>query len=247
MTIPRRDFLRASATIAAGLAAAPLLDACKFESRRELADQGFLRVRDDYFRWQMQLNPVTSTYLGGDGWDPSLAAYNGKLRDYSPAALEHESKAQRDLERALTSIDASLLSPQRRVDHAVMGAQLSFLRFQSDRRYHQRAVDTYVAEPFRGVDWQIQQMQSFPGGKLGTEAEWRLVVTRVSAIPPYLNVARANLEVGKKDGNMPDRRMVQRDGIAGSRANAAYFRTTLPAMAKLYLGDQSYAGSMTSG
>ena len=247
MSLPRRDFVRVSATIAAGLAAAPLLDACKLESRRELADQGFLKARDDYFRWQLERNPVTSTYLGGDGWDPSLAPVNGKLRDYSPDSLEDESKALRDTERSHTSIDASLLSPQRRVDHAVMAAQLAFLRFQGDRRYHQRSVDTYVGEPFRGVDWQIQQMQSFPGGKLGTETEWRLVVARVSAIPPYLNVARANLEAGKRDGNMPDRRMVQRDGIAGSRANALYFRTTLPAMAKLYLGDQSYAGSMTSG
>jgi len=79
-------------------------------------------------------------------------------------------------------------------------------------------VDTYVAEPFRGIDWQMQQMQSYPDGTLGDEGEWRLVVTRLSGIPPYLAIARANLEAGRKSGNIPDRRMVLRDGIVPSQA-----------------------------
>lgn len=247
MSIHRREFVRVGATLAVGVAAAPLLDACKFESRRELADAGFLKLRDDHFRRELQANPVTSTYLGGDGWDPSLESYGGRLRDFTPGALADEARAHRDVERALGAIDSVLLTPQRRVDHAVMAAQLAFLRFQLDRRYHERALDTYVAEPFRGVDWQIQQMQSFGGGKVGTEGEWRLVVARLSAVSPYLSVARANLEAGRRSGNVPDRRMVLRDGIAGSRANAIYFRSTLPGLAKDYLGDQPYAHTMLPG
>ena len=247
MTLERRDFVRTSLTIAAGVVAAPVLNSCKLESRRELADAGFLDLRDRYFREQLTLNPVTSTYLGGDGWDPALRQLNGKLRDYSAGALRDEHQNYRLLDRALASIDPTLLTPPRRVDHGVMAAQLAFLRYQLDRRYHERAIDTYVAEPFRGVDWQIQQMQNFDNGKLGDESEWRLVVTRLSAIPAYLSVARDNLLAGRRSGNLPDRRMVQRDGIAGSRANAEYFRTTLPTLAKSYLGDQRFAGSMLAG
>jgi uncharacterized protein (DUF885 family) len=247
VSLDRRDFLRAGAALAAGVVAAPMLDGCKLESRRELADGGFVQLRDRFFREQLVLNPVTSTYLGGDGWDPALLPLGGKLRDYSQDALDDEARDYRLLDRAHGSIDPTLLTPQGRVDHAVMGAQMAFLRSELDRRYHERSVDTYVAEPFRGIDWQIQQMRAFPDGKLGDESEWRLVVTRLSAVPPYLGVARANLEAGRRSGNMPDRRMVQRDGIAGSRANAAYFRTTLPALAKGYLGDQRFAGSMLAG
>ena len=247
MTMDRRNFIRAGASLAAGVAVAPVLHACKLESRRDLADGGFVILRDRYFREQLVLNPVTSTYLGGDGWDQTLLALNGKLRDYSPGALADESREYRRLERSLGTLDATLLTPQGRVDHAVMGAQIAFLTHQIEQRYHERSVDTYVAEPFRGVDWQIQQMRSFPDGKLGDEAEWRLVVTRLLAVPAYLAVARTNLGAGHKSGNMPDRRMVQRDGIAGSRANATYFRATLPALAKTYLGDQRFAGTMLAG
>ncbi len=247
MPIDRRGFVRAGVTIAAGAAAAPLLSACKLESRRELADEGFIRLRDQYFRSQLILNPVTSTYLGGDGWDPSLVALNGRLRDYSPGALADEARDYRRLLRSHGGIDESLLSPQGRVDYSVMATQVAFLEHQLDRRYHERALDTYVSEPFRGIDLQIQQMPAAGNGMLGTEAEWRLVVTRLAAIPPYLAVARENLQAGRRSGNMPDRRMVQRDGIAGSRANATYFRTTLPRLAQGYMGSQPFARQMLSG
>jgi uncharacterized protein (DUF885 family) len=247
LSIHRREFLRFGGAIAAGICVAPALSACKLESRRELADYGFVRLRDQYFRDQLTLNPVMSTYLGGEGWDPALAPLQGKLRDYSEDALDEEQDDYHTLERSHGSFDPVLLTPQGRVDHAVMAAQIAFLRNQINQRYHQRAVDTYVAEPFRGIDWQIQQMRSFADGRLGEEPEWRLLVTRLSAIPAYLNVARANLAAGKKDGNIPDRRMVQRDGIAGSRANATYFRTTLPSLAKGYLGNQRYASTMLAG
>jgi uncharacterized protein (DUF885 family) len=247
VTVDRREFVRVAATFAAGAALSPALQACKLESRRELADEGFLKLRDDYFRDQLRWNPVTSTYLGGDGWDATLGDLNGKLRDYSQGALDHEAREYRRLERSHATLDPVLLTPQRRVDHAVMGAQMAFLRDQLDRRYHQRAVDTYVAEPFRGVDWQIQQMKTVGATTLGDEPEWRQVVARLNAIPAYLAVARANLEAGRRSGIIPDRRMVQRDGIAGSRANATYFRTTLPALAKGYLGSQTFSSSMLSG
>jgi uncharacterized protein (DUF885 family) len=247
MTIDRRGFVKAGVTIAAGAAAAPLLSACKLETRSELADEGFIRLRNQYFRGQLQLNPVTSTYLGGDGWDAALGPLSGKLRDYSPGALSDEAREYRRITQAHAAIDESLLSPQGRVDSAVMTAQIGFLEHQLERRYHERSVDTYVGEPFRGIDLQIQQMPTTGEGLLGDENAWRQVVTRLAAIPPYLAVARENLQAGRRNGNVPDRRMVVRDGIAGSRANAAYFRTTLPRLAQGYMGSQPFARQMVAG
>jgi uncharacterized protein (DUF885 family) len=241
--VHRREFIRTGATLAAGLAAAPILGSCRLESRQALADDAFNALRDEYFRGQLSLNPVTCTYLGGDGWDPALSELTGRYRDYSRGALDAEATETRRLERAHAALDSALLSSGRRIDHAVMGAQLAFLRFQTERRYHERAVDTYVTEPFRGIDWSLQQMRALDGGLLGDAREWALVVKRLGAIPEYLDVARVNLEAGRASGNVPDRRMVQRDGITGSRANAAFFRAALPAQAKEFLGGQRFAGA----
>lgn len=243
MTLDRRGFLRAGVAAAAGAATTPWLGACRLESRQELTDASFTALRDEYFRGQLTLNPVTCTYLGGDGWDPALAPVAGRYRDYSPGALDAEAQEIRRLERAHAAIDSALLSTARRIDHAVMGAQLAFLRFQLERRHHERAVDTYVTEPFRGVDWALQQMRPLADGLLGDSDEWGSVIQRLRAIPAYLDVARANLAAGRKSGNLPDRRMVARDGISGGRANAAYFRTGLPSQAKSYLGGQRFAGA----
>lgn len=246
MSLPRRDFVRTGVLLAAGGAVAPLVQACKLESRRELADDSFRELRDRYFRQQLQLNPVTSTYLGGEGWDPALRELNGRLRDYSAGGLADEAREYRRIERAHISIDSTLLTPQQLVDYHVMAAQVEFLTSQLDRRYHERSVDTYVAEPFRGVDWQIQQMQAFDDGRLGDDQEWRMVVNRLSAIPPYLAIAKENLAAGRRSGNVPDFRMVQRDGIAGSRANATYFRATLPGLARTFIGDRRFGTSTLS-
>ena len=56
MSMDRRDFVRAGATLAAGAAVSPILHACKLESRRDLADDGFVKLRDRYFRDQLILN-----------------------------------------------------------------------------------------------------------------------------------------------------------------------------------------------
>ncbi len=113
----------------------------------------------------------------------------------------------------------------------------------AELRYHERCVDTYVAEPFRGIDWQIQGMTDAGNGLLGTEAEWALVVARAGAVPAYVETAKANLLAGKAAGNIPDRRLVARDGIAGAKANVEYFTTTLPGLAAQYIGDRPFGAA----
>jgi uncharacterized protein (DUF885 family) len=241
----RRSFLYRSAQTAAGLGLLRHLGACTARDvpATDSADPSFLALRDRYFLKALEFNPVTSTYLGGDGYHPSLAGINGRLRDWSAASLGLEARFYQDIQRELGRIDPAGLSPQSRIDHGVLAAQLAFLLHQDERRTYQRVVDTYVAEPFRGIDWQIQQMQPFDGGALGSLEEWQLVIRRLRAIPAYLETARTNLLTGRSDGNLPDHRMVQRDGIAGSESNAGYFRDTLPGLARQYLGSRPFAAS----
>lgn len=243
----RRTFL-ATTGIALGLL--PEVTGCrkKPDPAGPVSDSEFTALRNRYFLRALELNPVTATYLGGDGYNSSLARINGRLRDWRPEALEAERQFYQEVETARTRLDPATLSPQARIDHAVLGAQIAFLLRQSgERKSHERAIDTYVAEPFRGVDWQIQGMTEVaPAGSAspalrGTDEEWALVVERVRSIPPYLEAAQANLAAGKKSGNSPDHRMIERDGVNGSKANADYFRTTLPESAKGYLGDQPFA------
>ncbi len=103
-------------------------------------------------------------------------------------------------------------------------AQIRFLlRQHKTRRYQERSVDTYVTEPFRSVDLQLQGMTATGEKTYGTPEEWSLVTKRVQDIPRFLGVAREQLQAGVKSGNTPDRRMIERDGINSSEANAKYF------------------------
>lgn len=222
------------------------LAGCSGLALRQSGEEGnFGGLRDRFFVRTLELNPVTSTYLGGDGYSAALATANGRLRDYDPAALQQELAFYREMQDSLRRIARGSLLENERIDYDVMNAQLDFIRHQiGDLRYYQRAIDTYVAEPFRGIDWQIQQMTDAGAGLLGTEQEWQLVGARLRAVPRYLNVAKQNVASGKRDGNYADWRMVERDGINGSAANAEYFRSTLPALARQYLGNRNFAASI---
>ena len=243
----RRAFLERSTRAALALGVLRHVAACRAESRPSAADAGFVDLRDQYFLKFLQQNPVISTYFGGDGYTPVLAGLNRGLRDYHPAALEAESRAYQGLFARLQQIPSDSLGAVARIDHGVVSAQLRFLLHEfNDRRYYQRSLDSYVAEPFRGVDWQIQQMEVGADGQMGSEAEWNDLVMQVQAIPAYVETAKANLLAGRATGNMPDHRMVRRDGIQGSGSNAEYFRTTLQEDAKGYLGPRPFASKVAT-
>jgi uncharacterized protein (DUF885 family) len=242
--VDRRTFIGHGSQAALALGILPHAELLDSLARRGGQQSAFARLRDRYFVRALSLNPVTATYLGGDAYDRSLRDVNGRLRDYRPAALRAERAFYWEVKSALDALDASRLPGEEAIDHAVLGAQLNFIIHQlEDLRYHERAIDTYVAEPFRGVDWQIQQMTDAGSGLLGTAEEWALVVRRLNAVPAYVDAAKANLRAGKGAGNLPDWRMVERDGIGGSRSNAEYFRETLPELAARYLGSRPFAAA----
>jgi len=273
----RRSFLRKASATAAGFGVLRNVQACAPPRPAVTVPvtplpPTFAGLRDRFFIYHLQRNPVTSTYLGGDGYSPELADSNMRLRDYRPQSLEEEIRFYRDVKAALARMAPAAIAPAQtdsvapsqsvtpapagattmtpltpveRIDYRLMDAQVGFLIHQlADLRYYLRSLDTYVQEPFRGIDWQIQQMPDLGNGLLGNEPDWQAVLIRAQAIPAYLEVAKANLLAGKTAGNMPDKRMVQRDGITGSKANADYFRATLPKTAQPFLGTRPFAQPM---
>ena len=246
----RRTFVKTTGATAAAFGILGSIPGCAPQPpapppKPEILPGTFAELRDRYFVFHLDKNPVTSTYLGGDGYSPMLATANARLRDYNQAALDQELREYRALRASIELIPRETLTGADRADHQLMMSQLDFLVHQmADLRYYRRALDTYVAEPFRGIDWQIQQMPDATGGLLGNESDWQQVVARTLAIPAYLEIAKANLLAGKTAGSLPDKRMVQRDGISGSRANAEYFRVTLPSTAQRFIGTRPFAAGM---
>ncbi len=128
--------------------------------------------------------PTVNTYLGGGGLDPSLRAVDGMLRDYSPAAVAREDEWLGTAQRDIQALDPATLSDAVRIDREVALAQIAFLLRQHQvRHYQERSLDTYVAEPFRALDWQLQGMSQTGDATYGSADEWRAVISRVKAIP----------------------------------------------------------------
>jgi len=208
-------------------------------------DGRYQELEKRYVREFLRRHPVVSTYLGGAGLDPGLAAADGALRDWSPTALAAEAELWRSLRGSFAALSAAELSPRHRIDREVALHQLDFMLHQDQERKHwQRALDTYVNEAFRGLDWYLQGMKDLGSGRYGTEAEWRTAAARVAAVPAYLAQARRNLEEGVRAGNPPDWRMVERDGLQSAAANAEYFEKTLPATAEQRTQGQPFAGAV---
>lgn len=195
-------------------------------------DSDFKKIHDSYVVEFLRRNPTVNTYLGGAGLDPSLVEIDGKLRDHSAAALEAEDRWLADTQKSFEAVDPNTLSANLRIDREVALAQIGFLLHQHQvRRYQERALDTYTDEPFRAIDWQFQGMTQTGEKTYGTEEEWSLVAKRVSTIPHFLSVAQEQLLAGVKSNNTPDFRMLKRNGIDTSEADAKYFEETLPKLA----------------
>jgi uncharacterized protein (DUF885 family) len=195
-------------------------------------DQDFKKIHDAYVREFLRRNPTVNTYLGGAGLDPALREVDGQLRDHSAASIEAEDRWLAETQKSLEAVAPGTLSPNLRIDREVALAQIRFLlRQHGTRKYQQRALDTYTDEPFRAIDWQLQGMTQTGEKSYGTPEEWSLVVKRLQAVPKYMAVAQEQLAAGVKSGNPPDHRMLLRNGINTSEANAEYFEKTLPTLA----------------
>ena len=196
------------------------------------ADAEFKDTVNQYTVEFLRRNPTVNTYLGGAGLNASLRDVDGTLRDHSASALQQEDQWLTQTQSKIQAFAPESLSSSARVDRNVALAQIAFqLRLHQVRRYQERALDTYVSEPFRAIDWQLQGMTQTGASTSGTPEEWTLVIRRVNAISTFFERAREQLAAGVKSNNLPDGRMIRRDGINTAEATAKYFADTLPALA----------------
>jgi len=196
-------------------------------------EQRFATLERRYVIFMLGRFPVVSTYLGGSEFDAALADNDGKLRDYSLEALKDEDLRLGEFREQFTALEPNSLPAHRRIDRSVALAQIEFLLHQHQvLRHQERSLDSYVDEPFRGVDWQIQGMTSTGAATYGTEAEWQAVIARTRAIPAYLAAAEKQLAAGVTAQNTPDWRMLRDHGLQAPVADAEYFSKTLPALAE---------------
>jgi uncharacterized protein (DUF885 family) len=195
---------------------------------RHRADAPFAVLEHEYTTYILRRFPVVATYLGGDAFDPHLANVDGTLRDYSPEGLSREDAHLAAYRARFAALAPATLPARRRIDRSVALAQIAFLLHQHEvRHYQERALDSYVDEPFRGVDWQIQGMTTTGAGTYGTEA----VIARARAVPAYLAAAQKQLAEGVRTHNTPDWRVLSQYGLQSSVADADYFMKTLPQIA----------------
>lgn len=197
------------------------------------ADKACRKIIDDYVREFLRRNPAVSTYRGGAGIDPALAELDGSLRDHSGPAIEAEDRWLSSTLESLERLAPAGLSPSLRTEREVALAQIRFLLHQHQvRRYQRRALDTYTDEPFRAIDAQLQSMTPSGSKSSGTEKEWSLLTKRLRVIPVYMAAAETQLSDGIKANNTPDFRMLKRNGIDTTEADAVYFEKTLPRLAE---------------
>jgi uncharacterized protein (DUF885 family) len=199
---------------------------------RHASDARFATVEHDYVTYVLKQFPVVATYLGGSEFDPQLALVDETLRDYSPDALQREDARLAQYRARFAALAPASLSARRRIDRSVALAEIGFLLHEHQvRRHQQRCLDSYVDEPFRGVDWQIQGMTATAEASYGTDAEWQAVTARVRAVPAYLATAQRQLAQGVAAHNTPDWRVLSEYGLRSSAADADYFAQTLQQIA----------------
>ena len=196
------------------------------------ADAHFATLEHAYLVYSMSRFPVMATYLGGSAFDPDLADVDGTLRDDSPAAISAEDAHLRALRAQFAQLEPRHLSARRRIDRAVALAQIDFLlHHHGVQLLQQRALDSYVEEPLRGVDWSIAGRGPEPGSEAAA-VPWQHVIARSRAVPAYLATARQQLAAGMRAGRPPDWRVLQESGLSGTAAAAEYFSRTLPEIAE---------------
>jgi uncharacterized protein (DUF885 family) len=195
---------------------------------RPTGDKHFAAVEHEYVTYMLAQFPVMGTYLGGSAFDPQLEHVDGRLRDYSPQALQQEDARLAEYRTRFSAIAPANLSARRRIDRSVALAGIAFLLHQHQvRHYQQRCLDSYVDEPFRGVDWQIQGMTATGAASYGTDAEWQEVIARARAVPAYVAAAEQQLRAGIEAHNTPDWRVLRDFGLQSTAADAEYFSKTL--------------------
>ena len=185
MRIRRLSALLAATTALAATAAHAQPPVAQPLAVRHSADEKFAGVEHEYVTYVLGQFPVVATYLGGSAFDPSLRGIDGRLRDYSPAAMQKEDAQLAEFRARFAALAPAGLSARRRIDRSVALAEIAFLEHEHQvRRICSSSLDSYVDEPRRGVDWQIQGMTATGAARpTGRMPSGRRSSTRTRASP----------------------------------------------------------------
>jgi uncharacterized protein (DUF885 family) len=222
--VPSPDSQKLSAKVPPPKPSSPPKKAAKKSTVSKAAE--FAALRSEYVREFLERFPVVATYLGAEGLDPSYAVLDGRLRDYSPAALRAERDEWTGFQARLSKTDLKALPEPDRIDASVMESQLAFLVHNLDRRVHEKTLDVFLEEPLRGAEWTLQGMTAGTGDARGTKTEWQALAARAAAVPSYLKTALANVRRGTSGNAIPDRRLITA-AVDAAESTAAYFEKAL--------------------
>lgn len=174
------------------------------------SDRAMAKLAERYLDASLRLSPVTASYVGYRKWD-------GRLPDYSPGGLRTAERTLRYFKHELRKIDRSALSGPWAIDHELI-----------DQRISQ---ELFVLTELKPHTWDVNMYNQVVGGGFyyvtippEDADEWpdrlRAVLSRMKALPRFLEQAKANLK------NPP--RIFTEFVIAQNPGNIRTFESQLP-------------------
>jgi TerC family integral membrane protein len=176
------------------------------------AAASFAPVREAFVSRFVAYRPEAATALGMPGLDGKLSIPTQEVVAEQIRFFEHSVRALADLKTQ---------SPQDEIDRQVVlkvaRSQLHELR---DRKSH--LTDVGAAKG----PYEIIQLQLVQGGS------WSRILERALLTPAYLSAVTKNLSDGAAQGRQVYRGFVEKEGLEGAAAAAAFFRSELLQKAK---------------
>ncbi|KRF24115.1 DUF885 domain-containing protein [Phycicoccus sp. Soil803] len=151
------------------------------------------RIADDYLAREVQLSPITATYLGITGHDE-------ELDDYSPAG--HEAQAALRAE-VLDQLDRA--TPVDDIDRVTLAAMRERLGLAEE--IHRAGIDemalNVLASPLQSIRGCFDLMPT------ATDEDWGVISRRLEAVPEALTGWQVSLLSASAKGNITPRRQVE--------------------------------------
>jgi uncharacterized protein (DUF885 family) len=176
-----------STLIVAVLAAQTAFAAPAAAAKKIAADAPFIALMNAAWERDMRDSPEWATSVGDHRFDDQLS-------DASAAAQERRRAYERDLLARLQAIQPAVLSPEQRLNHALLldRTQLAVAAHQH------RGLDHLSLTAMGGVHTELAQIvQVMPQS---TERDWRNIIARYSAYPKRVDQEMAHLREGLRMG-----------------------------------------------
>ena len=146
------------------------------------ANAAFMRVADEFFdQYYFPTNPTTATLSG-------IHNYDGKLEDFSRAAIDRSIEQLKRFDRRVSAVDAKTLDEQTRGDRELVLNYIhgTLLTFETIKPW-QKNPDTYSSGITNSAFSIMERKFAAPADRL------RVLIAREKLMPGALQQARSNL------------------------------------------------------